>query len=720
MSIPLWKQTILERKEKKKEEEKRKAAEAEQRRLDALPPWKRVIEERNVIIISADKTEVGLGLEVKKSDRKVAEKIKDHLKKEKNDDGVSEEHCTSVGDNPFLKLDKNRSHKTQNSRNVGASTSKTTRPEGHGIKINKTGVTFIQQSTKPDVAATSFTSTQKKTEHNVPVLSENNESVKQNDFVDKQQLSVSELLGRFKYSSQENLLDVGITSPPRQSRSTSTNKTSRSKSLDRNTAKKVDNISHSVHCLPTAAKASPSFPHSKQVLSTPKVTEKDNLHSALINSEYDILTRKKNKPDLSASELIDLGADAPISPLSTLSPFNFEIIESARIQRKIKADKNEIAETEKGDINTNLGNKNYSVSTQKYKNEHVTQKKGNKKEDVSVDTNSFRNNDNLKKSVLGMPSTHTVQDLSPVPPPRNKKKKKAPKLEEAVMKKESHKENSANEKTFSIKSVPQQQNLKKENKVHLVIGDVKTKQVGVKSEVSAAKENHISLNDKDDLPVSNIDDILLSPVKREVGEELETYKRKSDDKLVNLSDGEKKKGVVKKITSVEFVGENEFTGNLSILKSVDGNHAIKSKKSVTFNQQLSETFDYASEAAANLFFDEIESVGSTENENLKDSSDVKLTDEVTDNINEDDEIEHKSVDDGLKSNTSIGNKGLQAYVPNYLQNAYMSTIERRRNQDEPQTIPVKGIIENEPIEAEPESTSNIFSGWSSGNSAMLF
>ncbi|XP_033114898.1 bromodomain-containing protein DDB_G0270170-like [Anneissia japonica] len=808
-------------------EEKRKAAEAEQRRLAALPPWKRVIEERNVIIVSADNTTPDIDIKISektisegknKASNKLHTSIRNDegLEKEKGVDGVSEEHCTSVEDNPFLKLDRNKSRprprseiiiKNSNTRNgdVVFQSQPKTRPNSHFIS----GINNLESvPVEPNVNAKS-TNKEKTLNHTknsnsneckvLDIPDKSKESIDESDIADKKQLSVSELLGRFKSSSQENLLDV-----PRESRSIhQRNKGPRSKSLDRNLANtelvnstktnstassvKSQNVKHAVksnsyttnhHASSSkmGIKVSDRMDHVDPDDPVPKVTIIPN------RENIDLQKKKKNKPDLSASELIDLGKDVPLSPLSKLSPFNFEIIESAHIGRPVDnkmTTRMEYEQSQNVPSSYSAGNRDNmkensgsiyssvsSVPANRYKkhsdsNKAVgssgNRKKFNDRSKTATDnvgsksSKSSASNEKLKLPPSSMPPQQNNVEDSPIPPPRNKKKKKAPILDDVLKIKgqvediDTNKQSSSSAKTeiernqnTPILISPERNKRQSPNKVKGTSGEKTEQDSKRKSKTSELPVTDLSKNkisdvvplqkengmvEEDQLPVSNIDDIELTPVEQKSDEIInKTVNEKPRDVSVVKNDSEKKKGVVKKLTSVEFIGENEYTGKPSILKSDDSPDIKKTKNSVMFNQQLSVTFEYASELSANQYFDELESADDSENLTLIQDSDTQELTESSTDINEDDDVEEdKSVDGGLKSNTSIGNKGLQGYVPSYLQKAYMSTIEEKRNQDVPTPSPApKEVIEDEQIEAVPETNSDLFSGWSSGNTAMLF
>ncbi|XP_071507063.1 uncharacterized protein [Diadema antillarum] len=150
MSVPQWRIALRQKQQRKKEEEKRRQREEEERRLAALPPWKRHAEQpKTVIIIDKNKVanEVNLsssagspaqkdsqssagkqpqtlangsapsvssgGSESLASHGKVGQDETDSSRKSAGGkaaepSGVSEEHCTPVQDNPFLKLERKK------------------------------------------------------------------------------------------------------------------------------------------------------------------------------------------------------------------------------------------------------------------------------------------------------------------------------------------------------------------------------------------------------------------------------------------------------------------------------------------------------------------------------------------------------------------------------------------------------------------------------------
>ncbi|XP_072176766.1 uncharacterized protein [Diadema setosum] len=152
MSIPQWRIALRQKQQRKKEEEKRRQREEEERRLAALPAWKRHAEQpKTVIIIDKNKVanEVNLsssagspaqkdsqssagkqpqtlangsapsassgggGESLLASHGKVGQDETDSSRKSAGGkaaepSGVSEEHCTPVQDNPFLKLERKK------------------------------------------------------------------------------------------------------------------------------------------------------------------------------------------------------------------------------------------------------------------------------------------------------------------------------------------------------------------------------------------------------------------------------------------------------------------------------------------------------------------------------------------------------------------------------------------------------------------------------------
>ena len=117
--MPVWKVLVLQRQQHKKEEEKRRDREEEVRRRAKLPAWKRHAElPKTVIIIDKNKVANEVNLLASSSALGVSELFENEAEdlgrfgRDEPDSGapsgVSEEHCTSVQNNPFLKLEKKK------------------------------------------------------------------------------------------------------------------------------------------------------------------------------------------------------------------------------------------------------------------------------------------------------------------------------------------------------------------------------------------------------------------------------------------------------------------------------------------------------------------------------------------------------------------------------------------------------------------------------------
>ncbi|XP_070581725.1 uncharacterized protein [Ptychodera flava] len=230
--------------------------------------------------------------------------------------------------------------------------------------------------------------------------------------------------------------------------------------------------------------------------------------------------------------------------------------------------------------------------------------------------------------------------------------------------------------------------------------------VQAEKETTVSPVNHIPEN-KDDVPVTNIDDIPVSNIddflspptsptptdskQVTVSEESVSVVKNANSEtpktvqngtvIVNgTNEVESKKTVVepvndfvkpplkrisggkfKKITNYQFIGENAPTGKPSMLTK-----SRTKKRNITFNDSATVKHMYPSEESL-LEDDEdaIQPLQESDSDNNEDS--LGKTTEVS-----------KA---GLKSNTALtAQGGLQSYTPSHLQDAYMNSLEKRKQE----------------------------------------
>ncbi|XP_022085181.1 nucleolar and coiled-body phosphoprotein 1-like [Acanthaster planci] len=215
----------------------------------------------------------------------------------------------------------------------------------------------------------------------------------------------------------------------------------------------------------------------------------------------------------------------------------------------------------------------------------------------------------------------------------------------------------------------------------------------------------------EDIPRTNIDDMVLSPIKEDASQNL-------TNGSVETKAPPKK---IKKKLEVEWIGYNTPTGKPSALKSSTSHKNEDKKMKISFNESsLSETYEYQSEE-------------SLLNEYLRKERGLNGNPRVG-NLPRQEARDEEDEEDGIESSpasqSSIDNvlahEGLQSYTPKDLQNFTPMSIRQQQQQQEvakPQEeTPPSPAEEPDPddIAITYDDTGDYFSSAGSSSAALLF